>query len=138
GYCIIRYYKGGFYMHLEEEMEFLANNMLPITIILVFIVLSVISYIYTGIVLMVIARKTGTAGGWMAWVPVASIVLMCNIALKPLWLVIPCLIPAVSIIPFIMLWKAMAERRNKPGWVAFLLLVPVVQIFIPAYIAFFD
>lgn len=125
-------------MHVEEEMEFLANNIIPITIILVSIILYIISYLYFSITLMVIAGKTGTPNGWMAWVPFANLFLMCNIAGKPLWMVIICFIPLINLIAFMLLWMAIAERRNKPGWIAFLMLVPLVQIFIPAYIAFFD
>ena len=95
-------------------------------------------YIYLAICLQVLAKKTGTGNGWMAWVPIADIFLLINIAQKPLWWFLLLLIPIVNIVIGIVLWMAIAERRGKENWFGILIIIPVVGIFIPGYLAFFD
>jgi hypothetical protein len=41
-------------------------------------------YIYMSMALMTIATKTNTPNGWLAWIPIANIFLMLQIARKPL------------------------------------------------------
>ena len=110
-----------------------------IIIIAVSGLVGLITYVYYSYTLMVIAGKTGTEGGWMAWVPIANIILMLKIADKPLWwLAIMLLLPPLgTLICGILIWMTMAEKVGKPSWVAFLLLVPGVNFAIPAYLAFF-
>jgi len=97
-----------------------------------------LGYIYLAVCLQVLAKKTGTENGWMAWIPIADIFLMINIAKKPLWWFILLLIPIVNIVIGIILWMAIAERRGKENWIGILLIVPIVGIFVPGYLAFFD
>lgn len=101
-----------------------------------YIFLMILFYVYMAISLQVIAKKTNTENGWMAWIPIANFFLMINIAKKPLWWFILLLIPLVNLIIGILLWMAIAERRGKPNWVGILLIVPVVGICIPGYLAF--
>ncbi|MCX6737387.1 MAG: zinc ribbon domain-containing protein [Candidatus Parcubacteria bacterium] len=101
-------------------------------------VLGLLGYIYLAVSLQVLAKKTGTENGWMAWIPIADIFLMINIAKKPLWWFILLLIPIVNIVIGIILWMAIAERRGKEGWIGILLIVPIVGIAVPGYLAFFD
>jgi hypothetical protein len=72
----------------------------------------------------------------MAWIPIVSIILMLNIAQKPLWWIILMLIPLVNIVIAIVVWMAIAEARGKPSWWGILLIVPVVGIIVPGYLAF--
>jgi hypothetical protein len=97
-----------------------------------------LGYIYMAICLQVIAKKTNTTNDWMAWIPIANIFLMINIARKPLWWFILLLIPVVNIVIGIILWMTIAERRGKENWIGVLLIVPVIGIFVPGYLAFFD
>lgn len=92
-------------------------------------------YVYTALAVMTIAQKTNTENGWLAWIPIANIVLMCNIAGKPVWWILLCLIPVVNIVIFILLWMAIAEARNKPSWWGVLLIVPLVGLIVPGYLA---
>ena len=56
------------------------------------------AYAYMGITLQTIAGKTGTPDGWLAWIPVANVYLMCKIAGKPTWWVVLFFIPFVNLI----------------------------------------
>ncbi|MDD5569129.1 MAG: DUF5684 domain-containing protein [Candidatus Pacebacteria bacterium] len=95
-------------------------------------------YIYMAISLQVIAKKTGTSNEWMAWVPILNILLMINIAQKPWWWIFLFLIPIVNLVIAIIIFMAIAERRGKPNWVGLLIIVPIVGIAIPGYLAFYD
>ncbi len=103
-----------------------------------YIIFWVLFYIYLAVCLQVLAKKTSTENSWMAWIPIANIFLMINIAKKPLWWFILIFIPIVNIVIGILLWMAIAERRGKESWIGILLIVPVVGIAIPGYLAFFD
>ena len=52
---------------------------------------------------------------------------MLNIAQKPAWWFILCLIPLVNIVIFIIIWMAIAEARHKPNWWGILMIVPVLR-----------
>ena len=93
-------------------------------------------YVYTAICLMMIAKKTGTANGWMAWIPIANIILMLQLAKKPIWWIILLLIPLVNIVIGIIVWMKIAEARGKPSWWGILLIVPGVNLIVPGYLAF--
>jgi len=95
-------------------------------------------YVYISLALQTIAQKTNTENAWLAWIPIANVILMLNIAKKPLWWFILCLIPIVSIVIFIIVWMAIAEARGKPGWWGILLIVPVVGLIVPGYLAWSD
>ena len=100
------------------------------------LVLWIFLYIYFAICLQVLAKKTNTPNGWLAWIPIANVFLMIQIAEKPLWWFILCLIPIVNIVICVIIWMKIAERRGKPNWVGILLIVPVIGIAIPGYLAF--
>jgi hypothetical protein len=63
---------------------------------------------------------------------------MFNIAGKPAWWFVLCLIPLVNIVIFIIIWMAIAEARHKPNWWGILLIVPVVGLLVPAFLAWSD
>jgi hypothetical protein len=95
-------------------------------------------YIYMALALMTIATKTNTPNGWLAWIPIANLILMLNIARKPVWWILLCLIPLVNIIILIIVWMAIAEARQKPNWWGILMIVPFVNLIVPGYLAWAD
>ncbi len=95
-------------------------------------------YVYAALALQTIAQKTGTENGWLAWIPIANVILMLSIARKPIWWIVLCLIPLVNIVILIMVWMGIAEARNKPSWWGVLMLVPVVSLIVPGYLAWSD
>ena len=95
-------------------------------------------YVYYSFCLMTIARKTGFTDDWMAWVPIVNIYYACIVAGKPGWWTILCLIPCVNIVVGILVWMALAEKRNKPSWWGILIIVPCVNLIVPGYLAFSD
>jgi Family of unknown function (DUF5684) len=105
---------------------------------LIFFLLGIAIYVYMALALQTIAQKTNTENGWLAWIPIGNIFLMCNIARKPVWWIILCLIPLVQIVIFIILWMGIAEARNKPSWWGIMLIIPIMNIIMPGYLAWAD
>jgi hypothetical protein len=95
-------------------------------------------YVYFALCLQFLAKKTNTADGWLAWIPIAQIFLMVNIAGKPWWWFFFMLIPGVNIVMAVIIWMLIAEKRGQPNWLGLLILVPVIGIAIPGYLAFSD
>ena len=95
-------------------------------------------YVYFALAISTIATKTNTENPWLAWIPIANIVLMLNIAKKPIWWIILFFIPIVSIVMAIIVWMEIAVARGKPNWWGILLIVPVVGIIVPGYLAWAD
>lgn len=118
------------------------DDAMPVAIVgaflMVYIVVMLAFYIYFSYSLMVIARKTSTENEWMAWIPIINIILMLNIAQKPVWWILLCLIPLVNIVILVLVWMAIAERRGKPNWWGIMMIVPIVNIIVPGYLAFSD
>jgi hypothetical protein len=104
----------------------------------VFFVGMVICYVYMALAVQTIATKTNTDNAWLAWIPIINIILLLNIAKKPIWWFILFLIPLVNIVIAILVWMGVAEARNKPSWWGILLIVPVVGIIVPGYLAWSD
>ena len=106
--------------------------------LVVFLVFSVIG----GLCVANIAKKLGMSF-WtsfiMAIIPIANMVLLAQMAKKPLWWVILMLIPFVNIIILILVWMAIAERMGKPSWWGvMIILVPIANIVFFLMLTFAD
>jgi len=102
------------------------------------LIFAVAMYVYMALALQTIAQKTNTENAWLAWIPIVNIVLLLNIAKKPIWWFLLFLIPLVNIVIAIIVWMGVAEARNKPNWWGILMIVPVVNLIVPAYLAWSD
>jgi len=109
-------------------------------LLLVFVV---IIYIYCSLCLYLIAKKTNDEPAWLAWIPIASLFLMCKVAkVNYLWLllVLASFIPIVGTLCMmglmVYLWYKISEARNKPGWLGVLVIIPLVSFVIMGYLAF--
>ncbi len=100
-----------------------------------FLIFFAVFYVYTALALQTIAKKTNTENPWLAWIPIANIILMLNIAKKPLWWFVLCLVPFVNIVILVIVWMAIAEARHKPNWWGILMIVPVANLIVPGYLA---
>ena len=89
-----------------------------------------------GISLQTIAKKTETPNGWFGWIPFLNVILMIQIAQKPLWWLLLLMIPLVNIVVACMLFMGIAYQVNKPKWVGAVTLVPVIGWFVLPYLAF--
>jgi magnesium-transporting ATPase (P-type) len=105
-------------------------------IALFIIVIALAIYVYYAVSLMKIANKTNTPNAWMAWIPIANLILMIQVAQKPLWWIILFFIPIVNIVVSILIWMEIAKAVGKPDWWGILIIVPIVNLIVPGYLAF--
>ena len=107
------------------------------TLLIISVIGFIAVYIYCAIAMMAIAKKTNTNKAWMAWIPIANLYLVTQIAEENGWWT---LMVFASFIPFIgslamlvvgiwLLWKV-AERVDYPGWTSLLMLVPIVNLIV--------
>jgi len=119
---------------LSASAVFAQDSRSPVTpamsgaILICALLIGLAIYVYIALAMQTIAEKTNTENPWLAWIPIANIILLLNIAKKPIWWIVLCLIPLVNIIIFVMIWMAVAEARGKPNWWGILMIVPVVSI----------
>ena len=123
---------------LAQENNPMAAAGLGIGLIMVFLIIGAAAYVYMSLALQTIADKTKTENSWLAWIPIANLVLMLNIAKKPMWWLILFLVPIVNIVIAIMVWMAVAEARGKPSWWGILTIVPVANLIVPGVLAWSD
>ena len=123
-----------------QEMEDAAPVVAAVgAFMVVFLLFGLALYAYFCFSLMTIAKKTNTPNGWLAWIPIANIILMLNIAHKPIWWIVLFIIPLVNLVVTIIVWMEIAKARNKPEWWGILWIVPPVAVLIvPGYLAFTD
>jgi hypothetical protein len=122
------------------------------------VVLGLFSYIWLALCLQLIAKKTSTPLGWLAWIPFANLFLMANIArINWTWALIlsifilgnasyassqlgmilgPVFSIASTLVLFV-IWVKICQSCNRPGWWVILLLIPVVNWVMLGVLAFF-
>jgi hypothetical protein len=93
-------------------------------------------YAYMAICLMKIAKKTNTDNAWLAWIPVGNLILLLQIAKKPIWWIILFFVPFVNLVMIILVWMAVAKELGKPDWLGILMIVPIANLIVPGYLAF--
>jgi len=114
------------------------------------IVFAIVFYIYICLCLFLIARKLGVADAWTAWVPVVNLWTFVESAGKSWWwILIVALLAILSVVPvigvvlgfvnvgiIIYLWTCISGNMGKNRWLGLLMLVPIVNLFYPAVLAF--
>lgn len=126
-------------IHISPEIATGAGLLIFGSIIVTFLLVLLLVYIYVAICLSRITKKTNTENAWFAWIPILNLVLMLQIAKKPLWWIIFALIPIVNLIWVvfsILIWMEIAERLKKPTWLGVLMILPFANLFVYGYLAF--
>lgn len=123
---------------MAQDNNSLAAAGLGAGIFMFCMILFVALYVYMALALQTIANKTNTENSWLAWIPIANLILMLNIAKKPIWWIVLFLIPIVNIVIAVMVWMAVAEARGKPSWWGILFIVPVANLVVPGVLAWSD
>jgi len=105
---------------------------------LIFILMFVlVIYVVMAISLMKIANRTNTENAWFAWIPILNLILMLQIAQRPMWWLIFWLVPILNIAGIVfsfIVWIDIAKRLGKTAIFGVLaVLLPI--IFMP-YLAF--
>lgn len=95
-------------------------------------------YIFTAIPIFVTAYKSQHPYSWLAFVPLANLWLMLDMADKSVFWIVLFFIPYVQFIAYALVWMAIAENTNKPSWLGILMVIPVVNLAVAYYMAFYE
>jgi hypothetical protein len=107
-------------------------------VMIVGLVIAAAFYIYGALTLQAIAKRTNTENGWLAWIPIANVILMLNIAKKPLWWIILLFVPLANLVILIIVWMEIAVACKKPNWWGILTIVPVANLIVLGLLAWGD
>lgn len=110
-----------------------AASLLMVAVVGMFVV-----YLYMALALQTIAAKTNTDNAWLAWIPIVNLVLLLNVARKPVWWILLFFVPLVNLIIAVVVWMGVAEARGKESWLGILMVVPILNLFLPGYLAWAD
>ena len=103
----------------------------------------VIIYIYGALTTQVIAKRLNHPNPWLAWIPIANIVLLWQISGLPQWTLILYFVGlGLTFVPFInslsglleiamviYMWWVVCEKLHRPGWWSIFAIV-----FFPAWL----
>ena len=107
-------------------------------LLLAYWIFAIAAYVYFALVLQTIAKKTKTENPWFAWIPILNVILMIQIAEKPIWWIILYFIPIVNIVIGIIIMIEVLKKRDYPGWWVILFFIPIVNIIIYGVVAWKD
>ena len=112
---------------MEYGINSATTEMLMITQIVILII-GLVFYVLFAIPLMKIGNKKGKTG-WFAWVPILNVILMLQIAEKPLYWFVLMLLPLLNIVIIILLYINFFKAIDQsPTWTLALLFPPVLLI----------
>jgi len=106
------------------------------TIQMMSIVFGLAMYVLFAFPLYTMGQKVGAQNPWFAFVPFLNTVLALEIAGKDLWWIILFFIPCINVIVGVIVMMSIAEAMDKPSWLGVLILVPVVNLALPFYLAY--
>ena len=75
--------------------------------------------------------------GWLGS-PSPILFLWADMAKKPVWWGILCIVPLIGFVFTALIWVAIAEARKKPSWLGILFIVPIVNLIVLGYLAWSD
>lgn len=100
-------------------------------------ILVLVLYVVMAISLMKIAKRTNTENAWFAWIPILNLILMLQIAQRPMWWLIFFLVPILNIAGIVLqffIWVDIAKRLGKSA--VFGVLAALIPIIFMPYLAF--
>jgi hypothetical protein len=103
---------------------------------LVFLGLLIGVYLFNCFCFGRICRKGGQEGGVLVWIPLAQLIPLVRVARLPLWTPILVIVPLVNCVFMMALWAKICVALGKSPWLVLLLLVPVANFGLIAYLAF--
>jgi hypothetical protein len=121
----------------QRELEAAGAAVIAV-IVLFFLLFMGAVYAYFALALSTIARKTHTPNTWLAWIPIANLILMINIAQKPVWWILLLFVPFVNLAIMVIVWMGIAKARGRPDWWGLFILAPIANFILPGVLAWTD
>jgi len=96
----------------------------------------ILIYLYISLCIFILARRTEEDNAWWAFVPLLNLLLLLQIADKPVWWIFLFFVPILNILMAVLVWMGVAEVRGKPSWLGILMVIPGVNLILMGYLAF--
>jgi len=132
----------GAFLPARQLLAFRGEEVIGIAIIGVFVLIFVAFfgaiYIYFALAFSTIARKTHTPNTWYAWVPILNMVLLLNVAKKPVWWIFLFFVPFVNLVILVLTWMGVAQARGRPDWWGVFIIAPIANFILPGILAWSD
>lgn len=125
-------YSGSVPPEAAGGMALLAGGMVLFIALVILVI-----YVVMAISLMKIANRTGTPNAWFAWIPILNLILMIQIAQRPMWWLVFFLVPVINIVGIVLqfvIWVDIAKRLGKSA--VFGILAALIPIIFMPYLAF--
>ena len=103
---------------------------------LVFVLVSVVMFVFNSFCFKLICEKAGKPGGALVWIPIAQFIPLLRVAGMREWMLALLLIPFVNIAFAFVMWAKICIARGKSPWLVLALLVPVANLCFIPYLAF--
>jgi len=94
-----------------------------------------VAYAYLAVCLSILARKSGTNHGWLAWFPLLNLFLMCKIAKKSGFLAFTLFIPIINFFTSWKIWAGIAKSVGRSGFWGAIAVIPPFFLFVPGILA---
>ncbi len=98
------------------------------------IVGGIVLYVYLAYTMMVLAHRLGHKDSWMAWVPLANLYLLTQMAKREWWWIFGLFVPYVNFFIVGFLWSEIAQRFGKNPWIGAAIVLPVIGLAVPGYL----
>ena len=100
------------------------------------IIIGLAVYIYFALALMKMAEKAQVPNGWLAFIPIANLYIMTQIAGVPWWTMLVILLGWIPVVGYLAVlavmlwwWWKIAERMGREGWWGIVIaLIPNVNL----------
>lgn len=102
------------------------NNGSPYGAIMLLVIVAV--YCYFAYAQYRIAQKAGHSSPWMAWIPIANLVQLVDIAGKPWYWLLLLFVPVVNIVCLAILWMEAAKRIGCSAVWGVLTILPFINL----------
>jgi hypothetical protein len=95
-------------------------------------------YLVYAVPVFIIARKCEHPYAWLAFVPIANLWLMVDIAGKEWWWMLLFFVPFANIVAYAVVWMGIMEATNKSPLLGLLMFVPLLNIAVAFYAAIYE
>jgi hypothetical protein len=96
---------------------------------------AILVYVFAAIGLTMLSARLGMRGGWMAWVPILNLYLLCRMARSSAAWILPALIPVIGLAALSYLGGRVASRLRRPVIVGVMFGMPFIGALLPIALA---
>ncbi len=98
--------------------------------------MGLVMWLVISVPIMAMARRVGHDMPWLAFIPIAQLWLLIDIAGRDWWFLLLMFVPVVNLGVLVWIGMGLADTFNQPQWLGILMLVPLVNLAVLYYFGF--